>query len=345
MGEGRLFPRYVYDVDPRADVVKTAVSYDAGYIVLSFFTSAVGCITTLELLKRRTSTRGGYNWYFVLLPIDVANLLKVVDRFLLLASAITMGGIGIWGMHFVANRAVILENGVPARQILYNSAYTAISFFLPILVLLAAFYMLGIPDRAHPLHVALGGVLTGTAVCGMHYVGQLGIENYRCSYQVQNVVGAAVIAVVDSLIALSVFFRLRDAWTDGWWKRILCGAILSLAVSGMHWTAAVGTIYEWKGNSAVHGKSRMQASIIASSLVSEPSTVGRALTGSKSIGSCIVLLIIAIISGRNILHTKVKAQSLVLACTYFDEDGRLMVTQEGTLPSEKITNHYIETVS
>jgi hypothetical protein len=49
MGEGPLFPLYVDVVDPRADVVKTAVSYDAGYIVLSFFTLAVGCITTLEL--------------------------------------------------------------------------------------------------------------------------------------------------------------------------------------------------------------------------------------------------------------------------------------------------------
>ena len=70
-----------------------------------------------------------------------------------------------------------------------------------------------------------------------------------------------------------------------------------------------------------------------------------ALTGFKSIGSCIVLLIIAIVRGRNIIHARVKAQSFVLACTYFDDIGRLMVTQEGTLPSEKITNHYIETVS
>lgn len=41
----------------------THVSYAAWHIVLSFFTSLIGCITTLELLQRRTSIQGIYNWY------------------------------------------------------------------------------------------------------------------------------------------------------------------------------------------------------------------------------------------------------------------------------------------
>jgi hypothetical protein len=61
--------------------------------------------------------------------------------------------------------------------------------------------------------------------------------------------------------------------------------------------------------------------------------------------SCIVLLIVAFIRGRNKRTAKIKSQRLVLACAYFDEVGRLMVTQDGTLPSEKITNHYVEKVS
>lgn len=36
------------------------------------------------------------------------------------------------------------------------------------------------------------------------------------------------------------------------------------------------------------------------------------------------------------------ARQLVLACAYFDEHGRIMVTPEGALPCEKITDHYIE---
>ena len=37
-------------------------SYNAGYILLSYFVSFSGAWTALELLHRRTSARGLYNW-------------------------------------------------------------------------------------------------------------------------------------------------------------------------------------------------------------------------------------------------------------------------------------------
>ena len=163
----------------------------------------------------------------------------------------------------------MLEHGDSQRQILYNPGFTALSFFIPIAVLVFAFYTLGVTDKARQLHVAIAACLTGAAVCGMHYLGQLGIENYHCSYHAENVVGAAVISVFASYVSLSVFFRLREAWTDSWWKRALCGGMLALAVSGMHWTAAAGTMYHWKGDRTIHGNSKLKTSIIASSLVSE----------------------------------------------------------------------------
>ena len=43
-------------------------SYDGGLIFLSYFISFVGCWTTLELLHRRTSIHGLYNWY---VPLEV----------------------------------------------------------------------------------------------------------------------------------------------------------------------------------------------------------------------------------------------------------------------------------
>ena len=61
-------------------------------------------------------------------------------------------------------------------------------------------------------------------------------------------------------------------------------------------------------------------------------------------GACIILLAVAFIRGRKKRSARIKAQRLVLACAYFNEGGQLMVTQEGMLPSEKITNHYVEKV-
>jgi len=204
-------------------------SYSAGFIVLSYIVSLTGCATTLELLHRRTSRFGLYNWY------------------LLISSSITMGGIGIWCMHYIGNRAIVLENGGLKSQILYSSGFTAISFFLPIGVLMLAFYFIGITERLNLVFVGIAGTMTGIAICGMHYVGQLGIVNYHCSYDVPHVVGAAIIAVFASNVALSMFFLLRASWIGSWWKKILSASFLAATVSGMHWTAAVGTSYSSKG--------------------------------------------------------------------------------------------------
>ncbi len=196
------------------------------------------------------------------------NMLKHSCRFLLVASCITMGGSGIWAMHFIGNRAIVLNDGVANRQLSYSPGFTALSFFLPILVLSMAFYFLASTNHARPPYILLGGALAGTAICGMHYLGDYGIANYDCHYRIGNVVGAAVIAVVASLIALSVFFRLRETWTDTWWKRTLCGAVLASAVAGMHWTAVIGTRYRFKGvGSGTRDATRVQTVIVCAVLV------------------------------------------------------------------------------
>ena len=239
-----------------------------------------------------------------------------------------MGGSGIWAMHFIANRAIVLDNGDPDRQINYSPVFTALSFFLPIMVLLIAFYFLASTSHAKPLYIVLAGTLAGTAICGMHYLGDHGIANYTCTYRIANVVGAAIIAVAASLIALSVFFRLRETWTDTWLKRTLCAAVLASAVAGMHWTAVVGTQYRFKGaSSSTRNATRVQTVIVCAVL---------------SVSACVILLAIVLLRGRKILLTKTRAQQVVLACAYFDENGKLMLTRDGTLPCEKITNRFVE---
>ena len=164
-------------------------------------------------------------------------------RSLLFGSSVSMGGIAIWCMHYIGNRAIVLGGGAAVLQIAYSPGFTALSFFVPIVVLLVAFTALGSNDRVSILRVLIGGSLAGSAICGMHYLGQTGISNYICVYDIKNIVGAAVIAVVATIVALSVFFVLRATWTNSWWKRALCAILLAGAVSGMHWLASVGTQY------------------------------------------------------------------------------------------------------
>lgn len=149
-------------------------------------------------------------------------------------------------MHYIGNRATVLGDGHLAIQIAYSQGFTALSFFVPIVVLLAAFMAVGSSDKISMIRLPVGGALAGLAICGMHYLGQAGISNYTCVYSVGYVVGSAVIAVFASITALSVFFALRAAWTDSWWKRAMCAVILGCAVFGMHWVASVGTQYRLK---------------------------------------------------------------------------------------------------
>lgn len=157
-----------------------------------------------------------------------------------------MGGVAIWGMHFLGNRAIVLAGGSDDLQVAYNPAFTAVSFFVPIVVLLAAFITLGSNEKVSWLRVGLGGALAGLSICGMHYLGQAGILNYIAEYTVGNVVGSAIIAVVATIAALSLFFILRATWTASWWNRALTASLLAGAVSGMHWVAEIGTQYRLK---------------------------------------------------------------------------------------------------
>ena len=235
-------------------------------------------------------------------------------------------------MHFIANRAIDLHHShSPAQQIVYSPSFTALSFFLPILVLMFAFYLLGGIDRAKPLFVLVSGFLTGAAIVSMHFVGNLGISNWACKYQLANVVGAAIIAVAASLLALLILVRLhqRQHWTDSWWKRSLCAGILASAVSAMHWVATVGTTYVRKRSTRRHGgTSRTQTVIVCAVL---------------SLLACVVLLGVETLRSKQRRTSKLRRQQVVLACVWFDHSGQMLLGPEANLPCRKICDRYIET--
>ncbi|KAL8884088.1 MAG: hypothetical protein Q9215_007786 [Flavoplaca cf. flavocitrina] len=292
----------------KGDVVRH--QFNPGYIVLSYLVSFVGCWTTLKLLHRRTSHRGYYNWY------------------LLLAAAVSMGAVAIWAMHFIGNRAITMLDGQPELQIQYSAGYTGGSFFLPICVVSIAFYLLSLPEEVQIIRIAVVGILTGAAVCGMHYLGQGGIANYYVSYEWPYVLGSALIAVTAATVALGIFFYLKHNWTNNWWKRALCAALLAAAVSGMHWVATVGTSYRLRRQARkASGLGRQGTVIIVLCL---------------ALGCCITLITFAVIGQRVKSRSAHQAQQVVLASVVFDPDGKLLVTPEGTLPSRKIAKTYLE---
>ena len=68
-------------------------------------------------------------------------------------------------MHFIGNRAIILGAGQTDLQIAYNAGFTALSFFLPIIVLSLAFWAVGSNEKVSIVRVSLGGTLAGLSIC------------------------------------------------------------------------------------------------------------------------------------------------------------------------------------
>ena len=180
-----------------------------------------------------------------------------------------MGAVAIWSMHFIGNRAIVMAKGEAYLQIQYSPGFTAGSFFLPVCVVAIAFYLFSVSEKVSILGTMIGGLLVGSAVCGMHYMGQKGIANYTPIYAWRKVLGSAVIAVAANTIALGVFFYFKSAWTNSWWKRLACASLLAVSVSGMHWLATVGTVYRMKSDmmEKVTGLSREATVVVVICLV------------------------------------------------------------------------------
>ncbi|PMD44030.1 hypothetical protein L207DRAFT_552432 [Hyaloscypha variabilis F] len=286
-------------------------SFIPGYVVSSYFVSFLGAWTALELISRRTAIRGRYNW------------------FLLAGSSFSMGGIAIWSMYYIGNRAIILDDDQPELQIVYSNGYTVISFFMPVAVLFLVFAAVGSNATINNTRVVLGGALTGFTICGMHYLGQAGIANYDCVYPVSFVVGAILIAVAASIVSLCIFFLFHLTWDTKWWKRPICASVLASAVSGMHWLASVGTQYRLKYLDPSLAKivSRILPVIVALVL---------------SLCCCIVLLLTMLSAQWRLAKLAKRAHQVVLTAAIFDYEERILVSPEGFLPHKTITDAWVE---
>ncbi|CAK7225122.1 hypothetical protein SCUCBS95973_005752 [Sporothrix curviconia] len=267
-------------------------SFNGGFVTLSYVVSLIGAWSTLELINRRTAIKGIFNQF-----------------------------------HYIGNRALEIAGGQPELQIAYSSGFTALSFFVPILVLLAAFVATGTNNSVEWWRVVVGGFMAGTAICGMHYIGNASISNYVCVYKVAYVVGSATISVAASIIALALFFVFRSSWTASWWKRSICAVVLAGAVSGMHWCAATGTKYRMiKLNTGNSDLSRIATVVVVVCL---------------SVGACLIIAAMAFTTNQVMKRSAQKAQQVVLAVAIFDKYGRLLVSPDGLLPSEKITETFV----
>jgi NO-binding membrane sensor protein with MHYT domain len=176
---------------------------------LSYLVSVLGSFTALQL------------------AIGIPSATNTRDRTLAIAAAgAVMGGGAIWSMHFIAMLAWRMD-----MPVAYDLPLTLGSALVAMLSCTAGLAIVG-SGIFSAAKLALGGLLMGLGVSGMHYAGMSAMQMpATIDYAANIVILSVVIAIVASIVALWLAFNMR-----GMGPQVFSALIMGIAVCGMHYT-------------------------------------------------------------------------------------------------------------
>jgi NO-binding membrane sensor protein with MHYT domain len=189
------------------------VVYDPTLVMLSVFVAIIGSLTGLAL------TFG----------FDAPSMFFAPKS--LLRGAVIIGG-SIWAMHFIAMLAVSFPVAVN-----YNTPETLFSLCVAILFTGVGLSIASAKSLRF-LRIPLAGILMGSGIAGMHYLGMNAIRGCELAYDSNGVALSVAVAIVASAIALWFAFRKRRAA-----ETLGGGVVLGLAIAGMHYTGMYATSF------------------------------------------------------------------------------------------------------
>ncbi len=151
-----------------------------------------------------------HDWRFVLASVAIAlmaaftglsitqgasRLSPAQRKSVVAMAAIVLGG-GIWSMHFVAMLGLQLP-----LMFFYDPLATLVSALAAILITGLALLILHFRPRT-PQNLTLAGIIIGAGIPVMHYIGMSGMELMQPGVQRRGVLGAGIVSVVLSVIAV-----------------------------------------------------------------------------------------------------------------------------------------------
>jgi signal transduction histidine kinase len=184
--------------------------HDFRLVVLAALLCFFACTTAMSMIARGRAADGRL-------------------RLMWLGAAGLVAGCGIWGLHFIAMLAY--RTGLPVA---YDVPLTALS------VLIAATVSgVGFALAFSRAGAAVGGAVTGAAICFMHYTGMAAVRIPAQAYWDPGyVVASLLIGVVLTAIALHFSLRRNDlrGYTIG-------AGVFAVAIVGLHFTAMAAVVY------------------------------------------------------------------------------------------------------
>jgi NO-binding membrane sensor protein with MHYT domain len=97
------------------------------------------------------------------------------------------------------------------------------------------------------LRIPAAGILMGSGIAGMHYLGMKAISGCGIIFDFNGVALSIAVAIVASAFALWFAFRTRGAF-----ETLAGGIVLGLAISGMHYTGMyAASFYQASGPAGI----------------------------------------------------------------------------------------------
>jgi NO-binding membrane sensor protein with MHYT domain len=182
-------------------------SFNVLLVVLSYVIAASGAFTALILARESVKVQAEERLPWVAW------------------SAVIMGGIGIWSMHFVGMMA--WDASMPVS---YDIMRTVLSMLLAILSTGIGFAIVGLASRSL-LAILLAGTFMGAGVAVMHYTGMAAMRMpATITYDMTLVWASVGVAISASCVALWMAFFLTARW-----QMIVAALVAGVAVCGMHY--------------------------------------------------------------------------------------------------------------
>jgi NO-binding membrane sensor protein with MHYT domain len=153
------------------------------------------------------------------------------NRWLILA-AISIGGTGIWGMHFTGMLGVTVY-GSPVK---WDVVLTLVSLLIAVVMVGIGVFVVSYGPSGMPM-LLLAGLVTGCGVAAMHYMGMAAMHvQGSIEYNIPLVALSVAIGVAAATVALWITKNVRR-------KLAMAVAIpiMGLAVCGMHYTGMAAT--------------------------------------------------------------------------------------------------------
>jgi NO-binding membrane sensor protein with MHYT domain len=156
--------------------------------------------------------------------------------------AVSIGGTGIWVMHFIAMLGFTISGG----EVRYDVGVTLLSMLIAVLIVGAGLFTIGFGPRS-PMVLLLSGTVTGLGVAGMHYTGMAAVHvDGSIVYDRGLVLLSILIAVVACTAALWAALYVR-----GRLATLGAALVMGVAVSGMHYTAMFAVSVVLRANAAL----------------------------------------------------------------------------------------------